>query len=145
MERYETARRLQESNDKIEADRKAAEEQKMLAAEANELLAQGRVRDAEECEQRAMMAAMVTLAPAQPQVKGASSGTKYTYEVDMLTAMKEVVEGRKPLMWSVGDTEEPLFLVNDRVVKAMLKRSGKDIDFSGITVSESASIRRKSR
>ena len=126
-----------------EALARVAKVQKVsLSQQAEDLMAQGFVREAERLERQAHLTVAAVAPEVVPVATGARTGTKYTGNVvDFMAVLRAIVEGQQPLEWEVklGDAR-PLVVIDETVLRAMVLRHQKGLNFPGIVVEEGSRI-----
>lgn len=137
-------------NDKAYAKKQAesafariAEEARLrLNQEADDLMARGRVTEAQAKTYESAITVTPTLPNAVPTVSDAKVGTRSTGSVtDLIAFAKAIVEGQVDLMQEVkpGDSR-PILIVDQVVLNAVVSRHLDGLNWPGITVTFSAKI-----
>lgn len=122
--------------------RMAKTEQVSLQDKANDLEAQGYMKEADRVRQQATMTVAPQLPSAIPVAAGARVGDKFTGTVvDLMAVLKSIVDGKTELMWEVSPGDlRPLVVLDQVVLNAIVKRLQAGLRIPGIVVEEGVRI-----
>lgn len=142
-EKYLLEQKRQRELAERELARAASQERTKLEGEADDLMARGFVREAQAKLQEAdiMTSAPPVLADAIPQAENARVSEGYEAAChDPIALMRAIVEGKVPFLHVVRGQEEPLMLVNQKVLNELVKRKGKSLHYPGVSVKDKVSL-----
>jgi hypothetical protein len=116
-------------------------QQRELAAKAQERIDQGFVAQGRDIMAQAELIVAPILPDAAPKVAGSRVTPKFkATPVDLMEIIKAVAGGKFDLMWHVKGAEEPLLMVNQKVLNAICDRMGKGLRCPGILVEDDVRI-----
>lgn len=123
----------------------ASQEQRAIEREADALMAQGYVQQAQEkASQSRQVPPAPVLPPAVPKVAGTRVRPRWRAEcTDILALAKAIVEGKVALCHHVKGEELPLLIINPKVLTALADRMGKSLNLPGVKVEPDVNIMRR--
>lgn len=132
---------LKQQDAKKQAERQLEQavlvKQRELAAEAQAQIDQGFVSQGREIMAQVDAIQAPILPDAAPKVAGARVTPKFkATPVDLMAIIQAVAAGKFDLMWHVKGVEEPLLMVNQKVLNAIVDRMGKGLRCPGILVED---------
>lgn len=136
----------QSAQDKKQVDAQmstvADQQRQQLNREADNLMAQGLVAEAEAKQRQANMTVAPQLPSAKPQVEGMRFTPKFRARpVDLMAILGAIARGEVPLMHDVKGEMRPLVVVDQVVLNALCSRLQDSLRIPGVVVEEDVDVR----